>query len=189
MDRRSDKEKIRKDYWLNDLNYKILNWNSNHNCVVFISSAGLDLSIKDFYEWNTISQRKEVQRHFGKCIFIRDPLSSFYVDGINHEIDCIDKLIDYIKAQTSGYNVIIAGYSAGAYLALILASCMNNVTRVLAFSAVASLYEWSGEHGDESVEKNQHLFSHIKEERYSKYYNIQNMIKNILFIFTPFRWT
>ena len=56
---------------------------------------------------------------------------------------------------------------------------MKNVTRVLAFSAIASLYAWSGEHGDESPEKNMHLFRHIKEERFTKYFNIQNRIKNI----------
>lgn len=179
MDRSEEKENIRTKFWRENLNYKILKWSNKPNCIVFISSAGLDLSLRDFYEWNMVSQRREIKKRFGKCIFVRDPFASFYVNGLNEDIKSIDLIIDFIRKETAGLNVVLAGYSAGAYLGLILASSMPNVSRVLAFSAVANLYLWVGENGDESVETNEHLRIHASKSTYSKYYDIAGSLRNV----------
>ena len=179
MDRTNEKELIRKHFYETDQNYKIEEWSQNPSCVIFISSAGLDLTTKVFYEWETLSKRKEIRSKFGKCIFVRDPFSSFYVEGINKDINNVDSIVAFLQSETAGYKVVIAGYSAGAYLALILASYMKNVVRVLAFSAVVSLYEWKEENGNPCINKNVHLFSHLNEEDYSKYFNIKDRVNDI----------
>ena len=179
MDRTDEKELIRKHFYETDQNYEIKKWSNNPWCVIFISSAGLDLTTKVFYEWETLSKRKEIRSKFGKCIFLRDPFSSFYAEGINKNINCIDSIVAFLQSETAGYRVVISGYSAGAYLALILGSCMKNVVRVLAFSAVVYLYEWKEENGISCIKNNVHLFSHLNEENYSKYFNIRDRVNDI----------
>lgn len=144
---------IEKLYNLN--NYKIIDCvNSKSDiCYVFIRSAYLTPStindsfvetFPDNYEWENICKSNCIIKNAKKIIFIRDPLSLFYALGINSSIGSIDKVIEFVKRESEGLKVIIAGYSAGGYLAIILSSKLHNVDRVLAFGAPVNLLKWDG---------------------------------------------
>lgn len=83
----------------------------------------------DYYEW-----RKTRIANVQKEIWIRDIYKSWYVTGINRELDSIEKLISFLKEETVGYDVILIGSSAGGYLASLLSKPLKAV-RSIVFSA------------------------------------------------------
>lgn len=83
----------------------------------------------DYYEW----QKQRVE-NADKEIWLRDIYKSWYVTGINYEINTIDKLIDFLKKETQGYNVILIGSSSGGYLAALLSKPLKAM-KTIVFSA------------------------------------------------------
>ena len=119
------------------LNYKIINVDErNKFCYIFCSGAFKQPSkytqefIDNFpekFEFENISKNKKILKNTSKFIFLRDVYSLFYSYGINEEIDNIDKLIGFLKIETKGYQIILCGFSAGAYLATLLSTKLDNV--------------------------------------------------------------
>lgn len=111
---------------LKEKNYLIEDVNVDSDiCCIYFSSHGIyypetennfiDTIInKDVFEWYK-SRMPNAKRH----IFIRDIRKSFYVEGINSELNTIDKLIGFLRVQTNGFKVVTVGSSAGGYMAYI----------------------------------------------------------------------
>ena len=117
---------------------------------------------KNFYEWYKI--RVETA---SKHIFVRDVYKQWYLKGINDEIGSIEKLYEFLKAETEGYQVITVGSSAGGYAAVLFGS-MLNATRVLAFNPqfeIQSLIIRS----DETVNP---LLHRLKNTEAAKYFDL-----------------
>ena len=96
-------------------------------CVIFFSSGGLYSEKNcaarldgDYYEFH----RNPVRRA-GRNIYVRDVLLSFYLDGINAEINSTDKLLALLKELTRGYRIITVGISAGGYMAMLAGSILG----------------------------------------------------------------
>lgn len=70
------------------------------------------------YEWTN----RSAETIPAKEIFIRDIWLSWYSRGINSEVNSIEKLINYLKKETEGYDIVTVGVSSGGYIAAILAS-------------------------------------------------------------------
>ncbi len=129
-------------------NYQIV-YNSsvdNNECVIYFSSHNIwfpnteDIFRKkivenDHYEWN-----RNPYRVGRKNIYLRDIYKSWYVQGINDRINSVDAIIDWLKKETAGYEVVCIGSSAGGYMAA-LVGVMLNAKLVFAFSAQFCLYD------------------------------------------------
>ena len=62
----------------------------------------------------------------------------WYVNGINKDIDSIDKLIDFIARLTNGYDLITIGSSSGGFIATLL-GCKLNAKYIFNFAGQVDL--------------------------------------------------
>lgn len=127
---------------------------------------------KNFFEW----YHSRIQKAY-KQIFIRDVFKQWYLAGINKYINTPDKLIEFLKKETEGYEVITIGSSAGGYAAMLYGSYLNT-KYILAFNPqfeIKTLLESTSEH------KNPTIFR-IKDERV-KYFDITKIINPQIEIF------
>lgn len=83
---------------------------------------------KNFFEWYH-SRINRASKH----IFIRDIFKQWYLKGINTKINTPEKLIDFLRKETKGYNIVTIGSSAGGYAAILHGSLLN-AKYVLAFN-------------------------------------------------------
>jgi hypothetical protein len=106
-------------------NYKIIKGNlKNGKCIVFFSGNGLyfpniekelnKIITDDKYEWE-----KLYPHNYEKIIFIRDVYKQWYIEGINTELDNIDKLKVFLDKEIKGYTTTFVGSSAGGYASVL----------------------------------------------------------------------
>ena len=69
---------------------------------------------KNFYEWYN-TRIENAQKH----IFIRDIHKQWYLSGINAEVNTPEKLLNFLRTETAGYEIITIGSSAGGYAAVL----------------------------------------------------------------------
>ena len=121
------------------------NQTDNNYCYVYCSSNDLYKkdSESDFvqkivkgnrFEW----MNRSAQNAPAKEIFIRDVWLSWYANGVNQDIDSIEKLIDFIRMESFGMDLVTIGVSSGGFIAAILASECNAV-RCFDFSGQFSI--------------------------------------------------
>jgi len=147
--------------------------------VIYFSSNGIynpndeETFKNEIMSKNKFEYYKTRIRRASKHIFIRDVLKQFYAKGINKNIDSIDKVVDFLKTETEGMEVITIGSSSGGYSALI-AGILLNAKAVFAFSPIISIYE------DLNTEEILKSFKFVYEGRNysncSKYYNISKLV-------------
>ena len=182
-------ENIKFTYFQNG-NYKIINNNPNNKiCYIFCSSNGIykakmpfqynaEFIVNNCFEWENISQSKKIRHNAGKFIFLRDLYQHSYVDGINKEIDSIDKIVEFLKMEIIGYDVYLVGNSGGGYLAMVLGFLLPNVKRIYSFGGLFSLYEWTGAHNQFTFNECEFYTKHLNDDK-SKYFDIRNLIINV----------
>lgn len=116
---------------------------------------------KNFFEWYH-SRINRASKH----IFIRDVFKQWYLTGINIKINTPQKLTEFLRKETEGYNIITIGSSAGGYAAILHGSLLS-AKYVLAFNPqfeIKSLLDTSSE------TKNPIVFRKQKKE--NEYYDI-----------------
>ena len=84
---------------------------------------------KNFFEWYHSRIRKA-----SKHIFVRDVFKQWYLTGINAKINTPEKLTEFLRKETKGYNIVTIGSSAGGYAAILHGSLLN-AKYVLAFNS------------------------------------------------------
>ena len=118
-------------------NFLLKKGKNGRRTVIFFSSNGLVLDdpqdVKrvvesNAYEWMNISEGMDCN-----LIFVRDLKKSWYLCGINNELNSVDKLLGKLRELSSGTEVITVGSSAGGSAA-ILFGCLLNAEAVIAFS-------------------------------------------------------
>ena len=168
-------------------NYKVVNISQKKLCFIFCSSNGIydkfddnyeEYFKRDYYEWENISKSKTLIKHAGKYIFLRDPNTSFYIEGINERINNIDKIIDVLKRETKGYEIIIIGLSSGGGLAIILGNYLKNVRRVFSFGGIISLYSFTGAKNNYSYADTEIFKKYQNNSLYNKYFSLKKMLDN-----------
>ena len=94
----------------------------------------------------------------------------------------IDSLLCWLKQETESYQVVIAGSSAGGYLALAICNALKCRCAVT-FGAQINLYN----HND-AVTRCKLLARHKESKTYSKWYDLSNLLKKnkvpILFFYS-----
>lgn len=117
------------------MNYRIEDGdNPNSNLyVVYCSSNGIyfpnneetfrkRIIEQDKYDW----KRNRIKKNVCKHIYIRDLYKNWYVEGINIEINTIQKVADWIVSITpKGAEFVFIGSSAGGYMSICLASILG----------------------------------------------------------------
>ena len=161
----------------------------NNKCYIYFSSNDLDHkdSEPDFkkkivennsYEWLNRSAADVPHKE----IFIRDVWLSWYVNGANGKLNSLDKLIDYLKTATKGFEVTTVGVSSGGYVASIVAAKLG-AKRCFDFSGQFSLL-----HHFDHVKTNPFLknyYSNYPEGEYLEAYRVIRGTKTSIYYFLP----
>jgi hypothetical protein len=161
-------------------NIEVINLNNSSNkCLLLCSGNGLyfpntdeeyinKIRKQNRYEWENIAKNKIIRKSFSKIIFIRDIYKQWYVTGINSKLNCVDKLVEYLKDETEGYKIIIAGSSAGGYTAVLLGVLLE-AFRIITVSGQYNLWPF--------VDKNPLLEKYKNETTKSRYYDLRELLK------------
>ena len=162
-------------------NYEAIKLNSQSNlCVIYFSSNGLYypdtaavfhrvIAVKDRYEW-----KKNIVQSARKVIFVRDVQKQWYVEGINSQVNSIEKLCALLKAESQGMDVVCVGNSAGGYAA-VLVGCKLNAARIFSFSGQFSLLHQL--EGEFARNKNPTLIKYENVDGYKQNYLLIDLIK------------
>jgi len=173
--------KLVRKIWTERQNYEVcINNNDDRRCFIFFSSHGVycpnteedfynTIVVKDRYEWRGVCKHRKFDQRIGKIIYIRDVFKMWYVTGINQEYDSLDKVIELLLKETSGYDVYTVGNSGGGYAAII-AGIKLNAKGIYSFSGqftITDQLEWAP------------LLNQYKEDiTKSQYYDLDKYIEN-----------
>lgn len=163
-----------KVYQLDNYSIKVFDPNSKL-CVIYFSSSAIyypntekaleeRVIDQDYYEWKAYPLR-----NIGKAIYVRDVAKQFYIYGINKNISTITAIIEFLRKETLGYNIVTVGSSSGGYMAA-LAGAILKAQKVYCFSGFFSL-----------TNVNQDVWYLLKKEKdnllYNQYYEISSYVK------------
>lgn len=151
----------------------------NKKCLIFCSSNGVyfpntteifrqKIICNDFYEWSRIGSL--LIEYVELIIFIRDVRKNFYVTGINEQYNTIDRVIKYFTNILGGYEVRIAGSSAGGYMASILGVALK-ACLVINIGGQWNLYT-----SNSAVDRYYFLNQYRDNIDYSKWYDLKNIM-------------
>ena len=105
--------------------------NSKPYCIIYFSSDAIYYpdTAESFYE-QLIRKNKYEWYHTridcgAKHIFIRDVKKHHYLSGINSHLDTLEKVTDFLRAETNGYKIITLGSSSGGYAAVFFGQKLN----------------------------------------------------------------
>lgn len=171
---------IVRSVYINQQKYKIEYNNSckKNICAIYFSSNDIyypnneeifrkRIVEKNFFEW--YNTRINARKH----IFLRDIFKQWYLEGINAELDSPEKIFEWLKRETEGYEVVTVGSSAGGYSAVLYGSLLK-AKKVIAFNAQFSLKAIA----DESGEKCNPLVYKYKNTDRSKYFELKDKISD-----------
>ena len=171
---------IVRSVYINQQNYKIEYNNSckKNICAIYFSSNDIyypnneeifrkRIVEKNFFEW--YNTRINARKH----IFVRDIFKQWYLEGINAELDSPEKIFEWLKRETEGYEVVTVGSSAGGYSAVLYGSLLK-AQKVIAFNAQFSLKAIA----DESGEKSNPLVYKYKNNDRSKYFELKDKLSD-----------
>jgi len=156
-------------------NYIIEKVSDSKVAVIYCSSNGIyypneyDIFKRYMYDGNKFEWIKRDWKiiNSGLNIYIRDVYKQWYLKGINKKVNNIDKLVEFIKEQTIGYEIVTIGSSSGAYIATLL-GCKLNAKYVLNFAGQFDL----------SLQHNKNLFVHNYIENDNIYTNLKSLVES-----------
>jgi len=154
-------------------------------CIIYFSSNYIyypnneiefnnEILKKNKFEWyNTRILKGE------KHIFIRDIKKQWYLNGINQKINTINKLYEFLLAETLGYKIITLGSSAGGYAAVLLGSMINAET-IITFNGQFMLSDlltgFAKKYSSEIIDPI--IYRERDNPEINKYYSLRPFIKN-----------
>lgn len=102
----------------------IIFFTSNH---IFCDEKHFLVPDYEYYEWINIS--KDINNYYSNIIFVRNVHRCWYLNGINKQINSIDKLVNFLKEiinkYCNGYEITVCGTSAGGYMATLCGIKLN----------------------------------------------------------------
>jgi hypothetical protein len=123
---------IVEEVWRENRNYLIEYSDGNNNvCAIYFTSNGIyfpntektfvhEIVERNRYEWYG-TRFKEASKH----IFVRDVFKQWYLRGINKDIDSHEKLFEFLRKETEGYEIVTIGSSAGGYASALFGSLLR----------------------------------------------------------------
>lgn len=125
---------------------------------------------KNRYEWQSIANSRKIRSYFAKIIFVRDIYKQWYVAGINHQLDSVEAVTDFIRSETLGYKLTTCGNSAGGYMAILVVA-MLKAEKIFSFSGQFSI--------EDQVEKAPLLLKYKDECFRNRYFSTNRYISDI----------
>ncbi|SFU30198.1 hypothetical protein SAMN05216480_101549 [Pustulibacterium marinum] len=182
-----DSDLVKEVYKTRD-NYKIVHDDSCINkslCAIYFSSNDIyypnEASVfkarivdKDAFEW----YGTRVEGAY-KHIFIRDVFKQWYLHGINSKLNSIEKVLEFLKRETEGKEVVIVGSSAGGYAGMLFGQLMQ-AKKIISFNGQTQLYDLLE---TTSEDKNPIVFREQDNPIINKYYSILKFVNNPKSIF------
>ncbi len=98
-----------------------------------------------------------------KHIFLRDIRKRHYLTGVNRTLDSVEKMVDFLKEETNGYDIITVGSSSGGYAAILFGQKLN-AKRIYSFN------------GQFVLDVNYVLFREIEKSIIKKYYDLRDFM-------------
>jgi len=152
---------------------------NNNNAIVFCSGNGLyfpnneetfsEIIIKkNRYEWDKLSNSKEISKQFKRVVLIRDIYKQWYVTGINSQANDINSVANKLKELLRDYHITMVGISAGGYAAVTFGKLI----------AADRIFCISGQFQLNPIEKNPLLMKYKDDGEKNIYYNITSLIEN-----------
>jgi len=178
--------KIVTETYNNKLNYEIFYnpKNANKSVAIYFSSNGIYFpnEEKEFREkilnQNRYEWKKNKISSCHKHIFIRDINKQWYLNGINKNINDVEKITEFLKKEIEGYNYIITvGVSSGGFASMLFGMKLN-ANKIFSFNGQFDL-EYILKTSD-CESKNPILFRNKNNHEYKKYYNLEKYIKNFI---------
>ena len=168
----TDKNIIQNTYETYD-NYKVIKTKAKTGrAIVFFSGNGLYQDEEDFkkniiqmdkYHWKNIAQNKKILKYYDLIVLIRDIKVQWYVEGINKNINSVDKIIELISELTKNYSLTTCGVSSGGYMASLVGAKLG----------AEKIYSVSGQYKiDHQSDKEPFIEKFRNNENVSKYYCI-----------------
>lgn len=180
------------DVYTHQQNYEIIGSNKNDDrCIIYFSGNGLyypnnpETFHREIIEKNRFEWKRNILPYVNKVIFLRDVTKQWYLEGINKNINTIEKLALFLKKQTDGLRIICVGNSAGGYAASLF-GCLLNASHVFNFSGQFSLFHILETDVGRALNPTLVKYENIPE--YRKFYSIVNYIKKSqtpIFYFFP----
>lgn len=154
-------------------------------CAIYFSSNNIyypndgdtfrkEIIEKNRFEWYGCRVEKAI-----KHIFIRDVQKQWYLEGINNEINSIEKLYKFLLKETDGYKTVFVGSSSGGYAAVLFGS-MLYASEVFSFNGqflLEDLILTSSENIDPII------FRQRYNEAINRYFSLRKWIKDEVDIF------
>lgn len=161
-------------------NYEIYEFNkTSNNCILYFSSNAIyfpnsrEVFCKRIVQDNRFEWKKNTLKSARKVIFIRDVLKSWYLKGINSDINSIEKVLNLLEKETQGLKIICVGSSAGGYAATLFGSLLR-ASHVFNFSGQFLLYYLLENSNRKS---NPLLAEHEHRSEINKYYSLIETVR------------
>lgn len=154
--------------------------NRDKYCIVYFSSHNIyypnteEEFQKQILDKNRFEWYGERILKGSKHIFIRDNKKQWYLEGINNEINSIEKLESFLKIETTGYKTIMLGSSAGGYAAVLFGSLLKSEL-ILSFNGqfqIIDLLKTSNETIDPVI------FREKNNTKINQYFSLKEIIYN-----------
>lgn len=123
---------------------------------------------KNRFEWYG-TRIEKASRH----IFLRDVFKQWYLKGVNAKMNHPDKILEFLKHETEGYEVVTVGSSSGGFAAVLYGQLLG-AKHIYSFNGqfeVDSLLKKSSKEVDPILFRNQND-THLRA-----YYDISKFIK------------
>lgn len=171
-----------KSLYRTNKNYKIIHGKvDTKKCFIYFSGNGIyypnnknevvnSLIRCDRYEWE-----QNIVPFAELNIFVRDIYKQWYVEGINIQIDSVDKLVQLLKKETNGYEIVCVGNSAGGYIATLIGVLLN-ASKVFSFGGQFSLSVYLKD--DKFKKSNQLIVNNETNPEKAKYYDLNKYINS-----------
>ena len=130
------------------------------------------------FEWYG-TRIKKARKH----IFVRDIKKQWYLNGINKELNSIEKVYEMLKVETKGYEVVTVGSSAGGYAAILFGQLLK-ARSIFSFNGQTQLYDLL-ETSNES--KNPIVFRKKNDSSVNSYFSLKKYIsspENIFYFYS-----
>jgi hypothetical protein len=149
---------------------------SSHNIYFPNTSEAFEEQLikKNRFEWYGTRVNRA-----SKHIFLRDIKKQWYLNGINHEINSVERLLEFLKEVTKGFKIITIGSSAGGYAAVLFGQLLS-AQSIFAFNGQFQLLDLL-ETTNEKI--NPILFRNVNNPEIAQYFSLKEFIINPFSIF------
>lgn len=172
------------NHYNNNDNYKIFDIPESNSdlTVIYLSSNNIyfpntESSFKksiideNRFEWTNLIY-PNAKRH----IFLRDIKKQWYLDGINKNLNTLDKIVNFLKENLISDKVILIGSSAGGHAACLIGSYLK-AEKIYSFNGQKELNTLVEYRSSSDVDPL--VFSYHNKKEYEDFFDLTNKLSSL----------